>query len=107
MRPYITEKDVTAKAIAGEADVELRDTEIVSFTYEGGIDAFLETEVKPFAHDAYIDEKKTQIGYEISFTKYFYKPTELRSMTSIVEDLQKLEVDSDGMLRDILGGLCK
>ena len=107
VRPYITEKDTNAKPIDGEADVELRDTEIVPLTYDGGIDAFLETEIKPFATDVYIDEKKTQIGYEISFTKYFYKPTELRQMTSIVEDLKRLESDSDGMLSDILGGLCR
>lgn len=107
VRPYITEKDATAKPIDGEADVELRDTEIVPFTYDGGIKAFIDAEVKPYAPDAYIDEKKTQIGYEISFTKYFYKPTELRQMTSIVEDLKRLEADLDGMLSDILGGLCR
>lgn len=78
VRPYITEKDATAKPIEGEADVELRDTEVVPFTYDGGIDAFIENEVHPYAPDAYVDEKKTQIGYEISFTKYFYKASELR-----------------------------
>ncbi|QEH70967.1 SAM-dependent DNA methyltransferase [Cellulosilyticum sp. WCF-2] len=105
IRPYITEKDATAKSIDGEPDVELRDTEIVPFTYEGGIEKFIENEVRPFAPDAYIDNKKTQIGYEISFTKYFYKPTELRSMKAIVADLESLEAETDGMLRDILGGL--
>lgn len=78
VRPFITEKDSTAQPIDGEADAELRDTEIVPFTYDGGIEAFIENEVRPYAADAYVDEKKTQIGYEISFTKYFYKPTELR-----------------------------
>ena len=43
---------------------------IISFTYEGGIDAFIRDEVLTYAPDAYVDEKKTQIGYEISFTKY-------------------------------------
>lgn len=105
VRPFITEKDANAQPIEGEADVELRDTEIVPFTYEGGIDAFVENEVKPYAPDVYVDDKKTQIGYEISFTKYFYKPKELRSMNSIIEDLKKIEAESDGMLDDILGGL--
>lgn len=105
VRPFITEKDATAKAIDGEADVELRDTEVVPFTYEGGINAFIKNEVHPFAPDAYVDDKKTQIGYEISFTKYFYKPTELRSMKNIVSDLQNLEAETNGMLQDILGGL--
>ncbi|MDU7029378.1 class I SAM-dependent DNA methyltransferase [uncultured Robinsoniella sp.] len=105
VRPYITEKDATAKAIDGEADVELRDTEIVPFNYEGGIEAFIDTEVRPYAPDAYIDEKKTQVGYEISFTKYFYKPAELRSMQEIISELNDLEQQTDGMLADIMGGL--
>ena len=104
VRPFIAEKDVTAVAI-NEPDTELRDTEIVPFTYKGGTDAFIENEVKPYAPDAYIDEKKTQIGYEISFTKYFYKPTELRPMESIVSDLEVLEKSTNGMLLEILGGL--
>ena len=105
VRPFITEKDATAKAIEGEADVELRDTEVVPFTYEGGISAFIENEVHPFAPDAYVDEKKTQIGYEISFTKFFYKPTELRAVKTIISDLESLEMQTNGMLQDILGGL--
>ena len=104
VRPFITEKDATAQPIEGEADVELRDTEIVPFTYDGGIKSFIENEVRPYAPDAYVDEKKIQIGYEISFTKYFYKPTELRSMQSIVNDLNSLESETTGMLQDILGG---
>ena len=105
VRPYITEKDENAKPIDGEADVALRDTEIVPFTYAGGIDAFIENEVKPYASDAYVDEKKTQIGYEISFTKYFYKDNGLRSMEDILKDLNTLEKQTDGMLLDIFGGL--
>ena len=105
VRPYITEKDENAKPIDGEADVTLRDTEIVPFTYAGGIDAFIESEVKPYASDAYVDEKKTQIGYVISFTKYFYKDNGLRSMEDILKDLNTLEKQTDGMLLDIFGGL--
>lgn len=105
VRPYITEKDENAKPIDGESDVTLRDTEIVPFTYAGGIDAFIESEVKPYASDAYVDEKKTQIGYEISFTKYFYKDNGLRSMEDILKDLNTLEKQTDGMLLDIFGGL--
>lgn len=105
VRPYITEKDATAKAIDGEADVELRDSEIIPFTYEGGIDGFLRDEVLPYTPDAYLDEKKTQIGYEISFIKYFYKDISRRPMEEIIRDLNDLENQTDGMLSDILGGL--
>lgn len=105
VRPYITEKDENAKPIDGEADVALRDTEIVPFTYAGGIDAFIENEVKPYASDAYVDEKKTQIGYEISFTKYFFTPSELRSVKVITDALRNLEIQTAGMLDEILGGV--
>lgn len=104
IRPYITEKDPDAKPIEGEADPDLRDTENVPFLYEGGIDAFMNTEVKPYAPDAYIDEKKTAIGYELSFTKYFYKPVQLRDMKEILADLQALEAETAGMMAEIVGG---
>ena len=71
IRPFITEKDASAKAIDGEADADLRDTELVPFTYKGGIDSFLRNEVLTYAPDAWVDEKKTSVGYELSFTKYF------------------------------------
>lgn len=105
IRPFITEKDPMAQPIDGEPDTDLRDTEIIPFTYEGGIDAFIKNEVLPYAADAWVDEKKTQIGYELSFTKYFYQPVQLRSMEEIVADLKKLESETDGMLAEILGGV--
>jgi len=105
IRPYITEKDPSAKVVKGEADTELRDTEIVPFTYEGGIEAFMQNEVLSYAPDAYEDESKRKIGYEISFTKYFYKPVELRPMEEIIRDLKTLEAEADGMMAEILEGL--
>ena len=104
IRPLITEKDPTAQPIEGEADADLRDTENVPFTYEGGIDAFMKNEVLTYAPDAFVDEKKTIEGYEISFTKYFYKPVELREMSDILESLSALEKDADGVLAEIMGG---
>lgn len=85
-------------------DKELTDTEQIPFNYQGGIDAFIENEVKPFAPNAWVDEKKTQIGYELSFTKYFYKPVELRSLEEIVADIKALEQETDGLLNEIIGG---
>ena len=104
IRPYITEKDPTAQPI-DEPDVDLRDTENIPFTCEGGIDSFIEKEVHPYAPDAYVDEKKTQIGYEISFTKYFYKPVELRDMSEILADLAALDKEADGVLAGIMEGI--
>lgn len=105
IRPYITEKDPSAKAIAGEADADLRTTEIIPFKYVGGIEQFIENEVFPYAPDAWVDDKSIKIGYELSFIKYFYRPMELRDMKSIVEELKLLEKETDGMLSDILEGL--
>ena len=105
IRPYITETDPQAKPIAGEPDPELRDTENIPFKYAGGIEAFIEAEVKPYAPDAYLDESKTKIGYEISFTKYFYKPVELRSMEDILASLKQLEEESAGLMDEIMEGL--
>ena len=104
IRPFITEKDLTAQPIEGEADADLRDTENVPFTYEGGIDAFMKNEVLTYAPDAWVDEKKTQIGYEISFTKYFYKPIEMRDMNEIISTLSTLENEAAGMVAEIVGG---
>jgi type I restriction enzyme M protein len=84
-------------------DKEKTDTEIISFTYPGGIDQYLEDEVKPYAPDAWVDTKKTQIGYEMSFTKYFYKHIELRSMQEIVDQLHGIEKETDGILSAIVG----
>lgn len=105
IRPYITETDPTAVAIKGEADTNLRDTELIPFTYEGGIEQFMKNEVYSYAPDAWIDENKTTIGYEVSFTKYFYKAPEIKSMKEIVDSLHALEAEADGMLSDIVGGL--
>ena len=105
IRPFITEKDPSAQPIEGEPDVDLRDTVNIPFTYEGGIDAFIKNEVLTYAPDAWVDEKKTQIGYEISFTKYFYKPAEIREMDDIIATLNALEKEADGMLADIVGGI--
>ena len=105
IRPFITEKDSAAHPIEGEPDVELRDTENVPFTYDGGIDAFMRNEVLTYAPDAYVDEKKTTIGYEVSFTKYFYKPVELRELSDILASLTALEKEADGVLAEIMEGI--
>jgi type I restriction enzyme M protein len=69
--------------VKGEVDAALRDSEQVPLLYSGGIEAFMQNEVLPYAPDAFVDESKTVIGYELSFTKYFYKPVELRSRETI------------------------
>lgn len=84
-------------------DKALSDTEQVPLRYEGGIDAFMQNEVLPYTPDAFINEDKTVIGYELSFTKYFYKPIQLRSLETIAADIRSIEENTDGMLNKILG----
>ncbi|MDG0792261.1 type I restriction-modification system subunit M [Cohnella ginsengisoli] len=85
------------------ANKDLTDTEQIPLDYEGGIDAFISKEVLPYAPDAWVDEKQTKIGYEISFTKHFYKPVQLRELSEIVADIRALEVETDGLLGEVLG----
>jgi len=87
-----------------EADSNLRDTEQIPLLYNGGIEKFFKDEVVSFASDAWIDGSKTQIGYELSFTKYFYKPVKLRKLDEIKADIKALEAETDGLLNEIIGG---
>lgn len=84
-------------------DKALEDTEIIPLRYEGGIDAFFLNEIVPYTPDAWIDADSVQVGYELSFTKYFYKPKSLRSIEDITHDIRAIEERTDGMLDDILG----
>jgi len=86
-----------------EPDSELRDTEQVPLLEEGGIEAFVTREVLPHAPDAWVDESSVKTGYEISFTRYFYKPQPLRSLEEIRADILALEGETEGLLGEILG----
>lgn len=80
------------------------DTEIIPFTYEGGIDAFIQNEVHPYAPDAFVKPGSEKVGYELSFTKYFYKPVQLRTLGEIAADIRAMEKETDGLLDEIIGG---
>lgn len=86
-----------------ETDSNLRDTEQVPLLEQGGIEAFFKREVLPYVPDAWIDESKTQIGYEVSFTRYFYKPVQMRTLDEIMKDIRDLEKETDGLLNEIVG----
>ena len=102
LRNIIAVRDPEAVAIEGEADKELRDVEQVPLRYPGGIDAFMEAEVLPYAPDAYYHAEAVVKGYELSFTKYFYKPVQLRTIADITSDIKNIEQRLDGVLADIL-----
>jgi type I restriction enzyme M protein len=85
-----------------EPDSELRDTEQVPLLEEGGIDAFVKREVLPHVPDAWVAEDATKIGYEISFTRYFYKPQPLRTLEEIRADIEAIERETEGLLEQVL-----
>jgi type I restriction enzyme M protein len=86
-----------------EPDTDLRDTEQVPLLEEGGIEAFLQREVLPYAPDAWFVPDSIKTGYEVSFTRYFYKPVPLRTLDEIRADIVSLEKESEGILADIVG----
>lgn len=85
-----------------EPDSELRDTENIPLLYPGGIPAYFLKEVLPHVQDAWIDESKTAIGYEISFNKYFYVHQPLRDLAEVVHEIRELEKETEGLLEQIL-----
>ena len=84
-------------------DKKSKDTEIIPFRYEGGIEGFFQNEILPYAPDAILDKSSIETGYELSFTKYFYKPKELRSLSEISSDIRAIEERTDGLLNEIIG----
>ncbi len=107
LRDYLTYVSEDAEPVIDskgniEPDKNLKDSEQIPMLYEGGIEGFLEKEIKQYVPDAWIDEKSASIGYELSFTKYFYKPVDLRPVEDIIEDLRTLEKESDGVLAGIM-----
>jgi type I restriction enzyme M protein len=90
-----------------EPDPDLRDAEQVPLLEDGGIEAFLRREVLPHAADAWYIPDSVKTGYEISFTRYFYKPQPLRTLEEIRADILALEKETEGLLGEIVGGGAK
>lgn len=91
--------EVVLKKGKPAADSSLRDTENVPLKED--IDEYFKREVLPFAPDAWIDKDKTKIGYEIPFTRYFYKYTPPRYSDEIAVEIRELELDIDGAMEEI------
>ena len=92
-----------AAVVEYEPDTDLRDTEQIPLQEEGGIEAFLRREVLPYAADAWYQPDSVKIGYEISFTRYFYKPKPMRRLAEIRADILALENETEGLLDEIIG----
>jgi type I restriction enzyme M protein len=100
---YETKINSKSCVVEYEADSSLRDTEQVPLLEPGGIEAFIRREVLPYVPDAWINKDATKIGYEISFTRHFYKPQPLRSLDEIRADILALEKETEGVLAGIIG----
>ncbi len=81
-------------------DTSLRDYEKVPLKQD--VDEYFEKEVKPHVPDTWMDRDKDKIGYEINFTKYFYKYKPLRPLDQIKADILALEDETEGLLKEIL-----
>ena len=95
--------DGQSSVVEYEPDTDLRDTEQVPLLHEGGVEAFLRREVLPYAPDAWYVPAKVKVGYEISFTRHFYKPQPLRPLEEIRADILALEKETEGLLAEIVG----
>jgi type I restriction enzyme M protein len=101
---YPVQIDGKPAVVEYEPDSELRDHEQIPLLDAGGIEAFIRREVLPYTPDAWIVEADTKVGYEISFTRHFYKPPVLRSLAQISADILALEQETEGLLSEITGG---
>lgn len=99
----LSERDETADTITDSdgnplCDSELRDNENVPLDEK--IDAYMKREVLPYVPDAWVDEEKTKVGYEISFNRYFYVYQPPRSVEEIQADLAKIEDEIAALLKN-------
>jgi len=102
-RPLYDEdgKPIVDKKGNKKADTSLRDTESVPLKED--IHEYFKREVLPHVPDAWIDESKTKIGYEIPFTRHFYKFISFRSSEEIMFEIKKLEKKISENLVEVLG----
>lgn len=97
--------DENGKMLLNKKDEPIQDktkgTDTESIPLTDNIEEYMEKEVLPFAPNSYIDNSKTKIGYEISFTKYFYKYQEPRNTKEIMQEILELDKKLDGVLKEI------
>lgn len=100
----LAERDETADVCTDkkgnpEPDPELRDYENVP--HKDDIESYMKKEVLPFVHDAWVDETKTKVGYEINLNRYFYQYTPPRPLEEIEADLRQIEKEIADMLAEM------
>jgi len=101
---FALELNVKPCVVEYEPDTDLRDSEQIPLLEEGGIEAFIRREVLPYTPDAWINPEATKVGYEVSFTRHFYKPKPLRTLAEIAADIRAIEAEAEGLLDGLLVG---
>ncbi len=101
---YEVEIDGKQSVVEYEPDTDLRDTEQIPLQEEGGIEAFIQREVLPYTNDAWYQPDSVKVGYEVSFTRYFYKPKPMRTLEEIQADILALNKETEGLLEEIISG---
>jgi type I restriction enzyme M protein len=103
MLKALTVRDESAPIVAGkkgpEPDPDLRDTEDIPLKEDVG--AYVEREVLPYVRDAWVDDTRTKIGYEIPFTRHFYEYVPPRPLAEIDGEIRRLEAN----IAELLGGV--
>ena len=99
---WATHGHTAAEVIAQRADATKPFMGLLT-TRSGGIESFIRREVLPYTPDAWIDPdpKATKVGYEVSFTRHFYQPPQLRTLAEISADILQLEQETEGLLTEI------
>lgn len=92
--------DKQGEWIEYESDSEIRDTENIPLKEK--IHEYFLREVRPHVEDAWINWDKTNIGYEISFNKYFYQHQPLRSLEEVTAEILQLEQETEGLLKKLV-----
>ena len=101
LQPELNDDGTPKKNKKGEYIPNKELTDIENIPLQETIEEYMNREVIPFAKYAYIDESKTKIGYEISFTKYFYKYHEPRKTEDIMNEILELDRKLDGVLKEL------
>ncbi|MDO9067591.1 MAG: class I SAM-dependent DNA methyltransferase [Deltaproteobacteria bacterium] len=107
LRTVLGQRDETAVPVLDSEGKQVPDTDLRDFEnvpLKDDIDAYFAREVLPHVPDAWMERDKDKVGYEISFTKYFYEYTPLRSTEEIAVELLALDEETENLLREIVKG---
>jgi len=101
-QPLIDENGKTVNDKIGNPKPDSKRRDYERIPLQDDIDKYFNREVKPHLPESWMDRNKDKVGYEINFTKYFYKYKPLRSLEEITRDLLKLDEESEGLMKEIL-----